>query len=75
MNSELPGSAQRIREALNLLTSHRTTKQTFNAHYGSPEMLEGLISKGYVELHTGDDEVYLTLAGAKALLDMDGVKF
>lgn len=65
----------KVREALDLLTRRRFTKQTFNAHFGSSEMLEGLISKGYAELLTGDDKVYITLAGTRALLDMEGFSY
>ena len=68
-------TTHKIREALDLLTRRPWTKQQFNTHFRGSEVLEGLISKGYAELLKGDDKVWLTLSGTRALLDMEGLPY
>lgn len=68
-------TTHKIHEALDLLTRRPFTKQQFNATFRGSEVLEGLISKGYAELLAGDDRVHLTLAGTRALLDMEGLPY
>jgi hypothetical protein len=62
-----------IKEGLQAATAINATVERFNHHFGSGEMLEGLLSKDYVEVV--NNHVQLTLAGARALLDFEGLDY
>lgn len=60
-----------LRNPLNDLVKFRNTVDLFRQAHG-PQMLEGLVSKGYATIVDGRF-VEITLQGTKALLDAEGV--